>query len=367
MTVQRRSPAQPHTQLWVLVSAGTLTVLLLLVLLINPLQKNVGILLPGDSEEEVVAVLPTERPTNTSLPNTATVPPTATSMPTRTPTLTVTPLPSATATATNTAAPTLAANLRMPPAIVMLHSHSNMDVNAEAKQLDNIKFLEEFLPLLKNSDFTVTTFEQLEADPGIKNPLIIIVDQWYWGKILNDHDRRTFEMIDEAGFPAVIGIVPVPVRRFDNNALAGEYMKKGWELANNADTYRDLTGMHWFDIAAQVGTGGGRMSSSIVVGVSKFPMTLIPPYGKIDDNLFTAIKEIWIWPTTDDNIKWVVANTRLVNGVEVPIEVEPYDIHEGESTHSAVYDPLNTVTVTYVEASANAQETFENLVQRYGK
>jgi hypothetical protein len=258
-----------------------------------------------------------------------------------TPTLTSTPLP--TATPTRTPVPTLAPNLRYPPAVLVLHSNSNLEVNKAVKTLDNVKFLKEFLPLLKDSPFTVTTFEKLETNPDIKNPLILMIDQFYWGIYLTKEDGMTFQLINQANYPAVITIVPVPIRRFDNNAMVGEYLQKGWEIANNTDSYEDMSGMDWTHVAGQVGTGGFRMAGSILVGRHQLPITLVPPYGKVNETLYKAIAEIWNDTQADFKIKWVVA----------AVETKPYNIQE------------QTSTVGYVEAKEDAKATLETLIQNY--
>jgi hypothetical protein len=250
---------------------------------------------------------------------------------TRTATATQTLIPTSTPTATPSPTPTLPASLRYPPAVLILHSTDP----------GNAEFLRDFLPLLPGTPFTVTTLEKLAEDPDIPNPLVIMIDQFYWGRLLTPADAEAIQVIRESGYPAAIAILPVPIRRHDNNDMVGELVRLGWEVVNNTDVYEDLSGKHWFDVAAQVDTGGGRMAN--VGGREKLPITVLPPFGRFTDSLYEAIDEMWAYDGVSSQIVWVV--------VDVPYA--PYDINE------------RTHTIRYETTRQDAETTLHFLLERY--
>jgi peptidoglycan/xylan/chitin deacetylase (PgdA/CDA1 family) len=202
---------------------------------------------------------------------------------------TATEAPSATPEDTPTALPTI----RQVPMTLMLSQPTS--------KLDSVSFLEEMIPLIEEEDLLVVTYKNLNDDPGLTAAargrlMIITIDNIYLKYPINDKIMQMIDMLKEAGYPAVLGIITEGERADpETSATLRELTDLGWEIASNSDTYRDLREVQEVapkSIADEINASLDKLQTA--TGIR--PTTFILPYGAMidDDEQIKRTDVIWV-------------------------------------------------------------------------
>jgi len=221
--------------------------------------------------------------------------PALTAMPTVVP-LTVTPTLAPTFTPTRAIPLTVTATLdpiRHIPPTLMLHRRS--------LNFDSVKFLKDFILLLKQNNMHVVTYEDIRKDPGITQReqgklFIISIDDLYLRYPIEGSVMEMIALLREAGYPAVLGVVTESNTLYPATiSTYRELIALGWEIASHTDTHRNLGIMEKTApryVYTEVQTSVDKITNA--VGVR--PYTLILPEGQmVDDPRFIKRAKIfWI-------------------------------------------------------------------------
>jgi len=228
------------------------------------------------------ACAPASAPMPTPVPS-ATPLPTATAVPTSTATPTSTPMATPTATLTATFSP-----IRSTPMTIMMHPSTDA--------FDAVGFLREFILILQENHIRVITYRNILEDPNItvreKGKIAIItIDDVFIGS-RNGLNRTVQEMIDllcEANYPAVLGVVTQGEPNSTSVALLRDLLEKGWEIATHTDTHPNLGMLSPLEVSLEITTSQDKIEYLF----GHRPITLILPYGQRLNNT-TAVKNAGI-------------------------------------------------------------------------
>lgn len=179
------------------------------------------------------------------------------------------------------------------PATLMLHRSS--------LNFDSVKFLKDFIVLLKQNNMHVVTYEDIRKDPDITQReqgklFIISIDDLYLRYPIEGSVMEMIALLREAGYPAVLGVVTESNTLFPATiSMYRELIALGWEIASHTDTHRNLGIMEKTApryVFTEVQTSVDKITNA--VGVR--PYTLILPEGQmVDDPRFIKRAEIfWI-------------------------------------------------------------------------
>ena len=202
---------------------------------------------------------------------------TATAAPSATPRNTPTPLPM----------------VRQVPMTLML--------NQPTSSLDSVAFLMEMIPLIEEEALQVVTYQNLNDDPDLTATaqgklMIITIDNIYLKYPINDKIMQMIDILKEAGYPAVLGIITEGERANpETSATLRELTDLGWEIASNSDTYRDLREVQRIapkSIADEINTSLNKLQTA--TGIR--PTTFILPYGAMinDDEQIKRTDLVWV-------------------------------------------------------------------------
>lgn len=222
-------------------------------------------------------IFSTETPilTGTPLPSPS---PTATGMPTRTETLTL--------TLTENRELFLENPVHTPPSL-MLHSK-------DLPQLINL------LPMLGQAGYQALTYENyydalLKKTP-LKNPILISIDDLEI-TYLSPGQKGMISLMEKCGMCGTLGIMTRGTRK-EAKPEIWKYLKmlqdKGWELANHTEDHVSLPSCTDKNLRYQI----KETYDEILDATGKAPVSLILPYGKMDQRIFEVCAEL--------GIKWVV-------------------------------------------------------------
>lgn len=216
---------------------------------------------PAATQSPTATPLPSETSTSTITP----LPPT--------PTHTPTPQPSATPTITPTLEP-----LRATPPTIMLHRPSAV--------FDSVQFLADLTDILKQNEMHVVTYRDIYRNPAItaaeKGKLFIItIDDIYLPYPVDPHVLDMIHMLQQAGYPAVLGIITEGDYAYpETAALLKELSDSGWEIATHTNTHANLGEMEKSApryVYTEVSTSLDKIER--VTGLR--PITLILPEGQM--------------------------------------------------------------------------------------
>ena len=211
--------------------------------------------------------------------------------------LTSTPSPTPTFTPTRSIPLTVTATfdpIRPIPPTLMLHRRS--------LAFDSVKFLKDFIVLLKQNNMHVVTYEDIRKDPDITQReqgklFIISIDDLYLRYPIEGSVMEMIALLREAGYPAVLGVVTESSNTLFPATISTyrELIALGWEIASHTDTHRNLGIMEKTApryVYTEVQTSVDKITNA--VGVR--PYTLILPEGQmVDDPRFIKRAEIfWI-------------------------------------------------------------------------
>jgi hypothetical protein len=162
------------------------------------------------TESATVTLTGTPIPTKTIEPTSTPVPPTFIPMVTRTfePTATYVP--------------------PNEPLIIVMDQNSSVSLTG---------FLKEILPLVKKSKYLPATFQTMHS---VRYPLIFIFNQVLVFRWLDDDIRGAFELLNQEGYPAMIGVITFIYKGAVPNTLEviKKQVSKGWQIAT--DTERNV-------------------------------------------------------------------------------------------------------------------------------
>jgi peptidoglycan/xylan/chitin deacetylase (PgdA/CDA1 family) len=219
---------------------------------------------PADTDTPEPVVEPTDKPTATNAPSPI-------------PEDTSTPLPL----------------VRQMPMTLMLSQPTS--------KLDSVAFLEEMIPLIEQEGLQVVTYHDLNEDPGLTATaqgklMIITIDNIYLKYPINDKIMQMINLLKEAGYPAVLGIITEGERADpETSATLRELMDLGWEIASNSDTYRNLMDVQQIapkSIADEINSSLDKLQTA--TGIR--PITFILPYGAMidEDEQIKRTDLIWV-------------------------------------------------------------------------
>jgi len=167
---------------------------------------------------------------------------------------------------------------------------------------DSVAFLQGFIAILQENDIKVVTYRDILADPGITDReqgklAIISIDDVYLQGGLNYSIGRMVSLLQEADFPAVLGVVTQgSVPNPDTAGLLKRLAEKGWEIASHSDTHPFLGDLERTSpglFSLQIKTSQDKIEAA----VGMRPVTLILPYGE-------NVKDMQL--LRDEGIVWVV-------------------------------------------------------------
>ncbi|HSL44977.1 MAG TPA: polysaccharide deacetylase family protein [Anaerolineales bacterium] len=268
-----------------------------------------------------VATVPAMREstrTPTSLPK-LTFTPTSLSVITLTPTFTL------------TIAPTLDPIRRTPPTL-MLHRPS--------LQFDSLAFLKEFIKILQQNNMSVVTYRDISVNPDLTATesgklFVITIDDISLAYPMNRQVIEMTEVLREAGYPAVLGVVTETDYPFPETVtLLKELSESGWEIASHTDHHANLGKLEKASanlVYQEVTTSLDKIEKAIGIR----PITLVLPEGQMVDYMETL---------DHMHLQWVVG----ING-------------------GVRYDSRDKITYVGREGpSKNAEYTYKIMKMRFG-
>lgn len=211
--------------------------------------------------------------------------PTAISIPSATSTLipTIAPTATQTSTYTPTVIPTFDVIRKTPPTL-MLHRPS--------LQFDSLAFLKDFVEILKQNHMHVVTYQDISEEPDITAKeegkiFIITIDDISLAYPMNRHVREMIEVLREAGYPAVLGVVTeTDYPDSETVALLKELAQEGWEIATHTDNHANLGNLEKASaklVYQEVTTSLDKLEET--TGIR--PITLVLPEGQMVDYMAT--------------------------------------------------------------------------------
>jgi len=205
---------------------------------------------------------------------------------------------------------------------------------------DSIAFLKDLIIILKQNDMKVVTYQDLYKNPSITATeagklFIITIDDIYLPYPVHSTHLEMIDMLREAGYPAVLGIVTdTDYADPDTAALLNELSDSGWEIATHTNKHTNLGEMEKTApryVFTEISTSMDKIEK--VTGIR--PITLILPEGQmVNDARF--IKRA--------GVHWVVG----ING---------------GITYNCQQD---LVYVGRESPAGTADQTFENMMKRFG-
>jgi peptidoglycan/xylan/chitin deacetylase (PgdA/CDA1 family) len=207
-------------------------------------------------------------------------------------------------------------------------------------QFDSLAFLKEFIKILKQNNSKVVTYRDISKNPDISATeqgklFIITIDDISLAYPMNKHVIEMTEILQEAGYPAVLGVVtdtdyPYP----ETVARLKELSDAGWEIASHTDTHANLETLE--RASAEL------VYDEVVLSLDKIekaigvrPITLVLPEGQ---------RVNYIGTLDNMNLHWVVG----ING-------------------GVTYDSTDRIIYVGREGPAkNAEYTYKIMKMRFG-
>jgi peptidoglycan/xylan/chitin deacetylase (PgdA/CDA1 family) len=275
----------------------------------------IALFLYGCNADETQAAPIVETPTTIVVPTeTATIPP-ATATPTLLPTITPTLDP-----------------IRSTPPTIMLHRPN--------QAFDSLQFLKDLIVILKEENMQVVTYQDISREPFITSTqrgrlFIITIDDIYLPYPVDPKVLEMIHVLQEAGYPAVLGIVTLGDYVYPETAnLLKELSDSGWEIATHTNNHDNL-GLMEKKAPRAVGPEISISMDKIEKAIGIRPITLILPEGQMVNNTE---------PIKKTGLHWVVG----ING-------------------GTQYDSQKELIYVGRESPAKtAEETFKNMKSRFG-
>ena len=263
----------------------------------------------------------------------ATIPPTLpTAQPEPTATSNATPRPTETTIPLPTLSPTALPVVRTTPPTLMLHRSS--------ANFDAVQFLREMIVFIQEKNLHVITYQDIQENPAITvteqgKLFIITIDDIYLRYPMHESVLEMISLLQEAGYPAVLGIVTESDYAYPETAAKlKELSAQGWEIASHTDNHRNLGEMERVSPRAiYLEVNDSLVKIEAAVGIR--PITLILPEGQM----------------VNDGKQLRRAQLTWIVGINGGIE---YDASR------------NLLYVGRDGPYGSAQETFENMRKRFG-
>ncbi len=188
------------------------------------------------------------------------------------PTSTVTPLPTIT--------PTLDP-IRSTPPTIMLHRPN--------QAFDSLQFLKDLIVILKQGNMKVVTYRDIYQNPSITaveqgHLFIVTIDDIYLPYPVDPKVLEMINMLREAGYPAVLGIVTLGDYAYPETvALLKELSEDGWEIATHTNNHDNL-GIMESKAPRAVGPEISISMDKLEKAMGLRPITLILPEGQMVNN-----------------------------------------------------------------------------------
>jgi len=151
---------------------------------------------------------------------------------------------------------------------------------------DSIAFLKDLIIILKQNDMKVVTYQDLYKNPSITATeagklFIITIDDIYLPYPVHSTYLEMIDMLREAGYPAVLGIVTdTDYADPDTAALLNELSDSGWEIATHTNKHANLGEMEKTSpryVFTEISTSMDKIEKA--TGIR--PITLILPEGQM--------------------------------------------------------------------------------------
>ena len=182
--------------------------------------------------------------------------------------------------------------VRSTPPTLMLH-RPNL-------QFDSLAFLKDFVEILKQNNMQVVTYRDIYENRDITATergklFIITIDDIYLAYPIDKRVIEMFDLLKEAGYPAVLGVVtetdypyPETVKRLQE--LSG----LGWEIASHTDNHANIGDLEKASeklVTREVAPSLDKIEKAIGIR----PITLILPGGQMvnDIRIFSALNIYW--------------------------------------------------------------------------
>lgn len=151
-------------------------------------------------------------------------------------------------------------------------------------QFDSLAFLKDFIKILKQNNMNVVTYQDISKNPDITATergklFIITIDDISLAYPMNRHIIEMIEVLREAGYPAVLGVVTETDYPYaETVALLKELSEAGWEIASHTDHHANLGKLEKASatlVYQEVSTSLDKIEKTI----GTHPITLVLPEG----------------------------------------------------------------------------------------
>jgi peptidoglycan/xylan/chitin deacetylase (PgdA/CDA1 family) len=251
-----------------------------LILIIMPIS-----LLACQSANGTETILVTSSPT---IPATIAASPTQPDAITNTATIAVVP----TIIPTSALTPTPLPIMRHTPPTLMLHRNN--------ANFDSVQFLKDMIAILKENNLRVITYRDITNSPEITvaeqgHLFIITIDDIYLQYPIDLSVKEMIAVLQEAGFPAVLGVVTEGDYIDKETAQTlKELSAQGWDIATHTDEHRNLGEMEKTmprTIYLELKTSMDKIERAIGVR----PITLVLPEGQMVTDSKQLIRAGLLW------------------------------------------------------------------------
>jgi peptidoglycan/xylan/chitin deacetylase (PgdA/CDA1 family) len=197
---------------------------------------------------------------------------------------------------------------------------------------DSVKFLREFLQIVKEGNLRATTYREILADPGLAvreegRLFIVTIDDIGLIAPINPSIQEMIGLLRDAGYPAVLGVITDGLAADPTTAATlKELSDAGWEIAAHTDTHQNLGNLEKLssdDIRTEIRACDDKIEA---LGIPR-PITLILPEGQMVENAKLLYR---------DGVKWAVG---IVGGNH--FDITDYLIYVGRS------GPEKTTALTF--------------------
>lgn len=151
---------------------------------------------------------------------------------------------------------------------------------------DAVQFLREMIVFIQEKNLRVITYRNIQENPAITiteqgKLFIITIDDIYLRYPMHESVLAMISLLQEAGYPAVLGIVTESDYAYPETAAKlKELAAQGWEIASHTDNHRNLGEMERVSPRAiYLEVNDSLVKIEAAVGIR--PITLILPEGQM--------------------------------------------------------------------------------------
>ena len=159
-------------------------------------------------------------------------------------------------------------------------------LHRSSANFDAVQFLREMIVFIQEKNLHVITYQDIQENPAITvteqgKLFIITIDDIYLRYPMHESVLEMISLLQEAGYPAVLGIVTESDYAYPETAAKlKELSAQGWEIASHTDNHRNLGEMERVSPRAiYLEVNDSLVKIEAAVGIR--PITLILPEGQM--------------------------------------------------------------------------------------